>query len=81
MDMTAAYISRDGHWRVHSIILNGQPLIRIEADHPVMPVGEPAGRTGPIQGPGGWWKQEDVRHISQIERYVPLAELLIEGGS
>jgi hypothetical protein len=76
----ARYVSRDRHWRVTSILLDGHELLRVETDQPVMPVGEPAGRTGPIQGPGGWFKQEDVRSAAEVERYLPFHELEEEAG-
>jgi hypothetical protein len=70
-----AYVSRDGRWRVTRIVLDGRELLRVEADHPVMPVGEPRGCTGPIQLAGGCGKQADVANVSQVEQYVPLHEL------
>lgn len=73
------YISRDSHWRVSVISLDGTPLLRVETDHPVMPVGQATStRTGPVQGPGGWWLQEDCIGSDQVEKYVPLSELLQE---
>ena len=67
--------SSDGHWQVRTISLNGRELLRIEHDTPVMPVSATHGRVGPTQGPGGWWLQEDVATSTEVERYVPLAEL------
>jgi hypothetical protein len=68
--------SRDAHWTVRTISLNGRELLRVEADHPVMPAGEvPGRRTGPCQLYPGWWLQAEVSHVSQVEQFVQLAEL------
>lgn len=67
--------SRDGHWQVHPISLNGQPMLRVETDYPVMPLTRAGLRTGPSQLRPGWFLAGDVTHVSQIEQWVPLAEL------
>lgn len=70
-----AWRSRDGHWRVHPIVLNGQPLLRVETDRPVVPLTRSGLRTGPVQTAGGWFLAGDVTHVSQVEAFTPLAEL------
>jgi hypothetical protein len=72
----ALYRSRDGHWQVRTLVLNGRDLLRVEADHPVMPAGEaPGRRTGPCQLYPGWWMQAYCGSAPEIERYVKFSEL------
>jgi hypothetical protein len=73
-----SYVSKDKHWRVTPISLDGQALLRVETDQPVMPVSVTTGRTGPTQGPGGWWRQADVGDARQVEQWVPFSELTEE---
>lgn len=70
-------VSADGHWRVSPIILNGQPLLRVESDSPVRAGfhGDGIHRCGPVMRAGGWWWAGDVRKPADIELWVPLAEL------
>jgi hypothetical protein len=73
---TQLYRSLDGHWQVRHIVLNGRPLLRVEADHPVMPAGEiPGRRTGPCQLYPGWWLQAYCGSVPEITRWVSPAEL------
>jgi hypothetical protein len=76
MTTVGGVYSRDRHWWVIRIVLDEQALLRVLHDKPVMPDGEPSDRrTGPMQGPTGWWKKADVRSPADVERYVPLYEL------
>jgi hypothetical protein len=71
-----AYVSRDRHWRVRPIVLNGRQLLRVEHDSaqgfPIVTTGR---RVGPTRGAGGWFHAADVRSIAEVERFVPLTEL------
>jgi len=74
--VTTLYRSRDGHWQVRHIVLDGLPMLRVEADHPVMPAGvRPGRRTGPSQLAGGWWLQALCRSVPEITQWVDPAEL------
>ncbi len=74
--MTDLYRSKDGHWQIRPISLNGRQVIRVEADHPVMPAGEaPGRRTGPCQLYPNWWLQAYVGSVAEITRWVSPADL------
>lgn len=69
-------ISRDGHWRVTVISLDGQQRLRVQHDEPSgIPWHGGPNRYGPVKMAGGWFLAEDVRTPAEVERYVPLWEL------
>jgi hypothetical protein len=65
------FISRDGHWRVHDIVLDGRELLRVEHD---TVIGTPLTHA-PRQGAGGWFWVGDFSSINQVAEWVPLANL------
>lgn len=84
-----SYISRDGHWRVHPIVIDTTgdgfvTLLRVEHDTCSIGIAThtfkdgPGLRVGPVRGPGGWFWADDVRSTAEIERFVPLSELVEE---
>lgn len=69
--------SRDGRWRVTSVTIDGQPLLRVLHDSVLgTPVQQVAGkRAGIVRMAGGWYLAGDVSSPADVERFVPLAEL------
>jgi hypothetical protein len=65
------WLSRDGHWRVTVISLDGRTLLRVEHDRVQ---GTPL-HVAPTRRQGGWFLAGDVSDVSQVERFVPLSEL------
>ena len=73
--------SRDGHWRVSVISLDGTEYLRVAHDTAAgIPGGLPvhqdgAGRAGTVRVAGGWFLVGDFTSPEQVGRYVPLSEL------
>jgi hypothetical protein len=68
--------SRDAHWRVQVIVLDGVQLYRVLTDRPViMHEDIVRHRTGPVYMGHGWYLAEDIRKVEDISKYVSLEEL------
>jgi hypothetical protein len=69
--------SRDKHWRVAPVSLNGVALLRLTHDTlEGTPVHQDGGkRAGSIRVAGGWFLAGDFRTPAELEKFVPLAEL------
>lgn len=77
--MTTRYRSKDQHWQVSVISLDGRQRIRIEHDTPHVPgIGVPVHdgvtRCGPQYTAFGVWVA-DVDEVAQVESYVRLGDL------
>ncbi len=82
--MAVTYVSRDGHWKVSEIILNGQHVKRVEHDdvlvngHVVLhttPGDDGRHRCGPVKMAGGWFLVAEVHSPNQVAQFVTLSDL------
>ncbi len=79
--MSDIYKSRDGHWTVSPVSLDGVQLLRVEHSEVQLPDGSNVpdhsfhgGLTGITQTANGYLVAE-VKTVADVSKWVPLAEL------
>lgn len=74
------FLSRDRHWKVIPVTIDGQGLLRVLHDTmdgtPVHQVDR--NRAGSVRMAGGWYWAGDVKSPADVEQFVPVAELTEE---